>query len=57
VLDHNQPIEEWFKLFLNIVEDEYMLKEMRKSLKVALSVDEGEEKDHLPTYQKIIPEE
>ena len=42
MLEHGQKIEEWFKLFLKIVEDEYMLKELRKSLKVALLVEEGE---------------
>lgn len=40
VLDHGQKIEEWFKLFLNIVEDEGMLKELRKTLKAVVSVEE-----------------
>jgi len=37
-----QSIGEWFKLFLKIVEDEAMLKELWKSLKAAVSMeDEG----------------
>jgi len=40
--DHTQPIGEWFKLFLKIVEDEGMLKELRKRLKVAVSMEEEE---------------
>lgn len=44
VLNNAHLIEEWFKFFLNIVEDEYMLKELRKILKAALSEEEGEAK-------------
>ncbi len=40
--DHTQPIGEWFKFLLKIVEDEVMLKELRKCLKVAVSMEEEE---------------
>ena len=42
MLDCNQKIEEWFKIFLKIIEDEYMFKELWKRLKVAFSEEEGE---------------
>lgn len=40
--NHTQPIGEWFKLFLKIVEDEDMMKELRKSLKATISLEEEE---------------
>ena len=42
VLNNAHLIEEWFKLFLQIVEDEHMLKELHKSLKASLPEDEEE---------------
>ena len=41
-LNNAHLIEEWFKLILQIIEDEYMLKELRKSLKETMSEEEGE---------------
>lgn len=40
--DHTEPIGEWFRMFLKIVEDEDMMKELRKILKVAVSLEDEE---------------
>jgi len=47
-----QPIGEWFKLFLKTVEDETMLKELWKSLKVAISVEQEDIGQPCETWSK-----
>ena len=47
VLNNVHPIKEWFKLFLRIVDDDKMFKELRRILKATLP--EYEEEGELPS--------